>query len=159
MPRSATVADRPGSSARTLIDASALIALLGGEPAAGEVQRMLNRGATMTTVNLAEAVDRLERRYGLGIERTRPVIEGLLEGSLMLLPLGPSQAWRAGEIRAAHYHRSRCPISLADAVLVASAPLDGCIATSDGHLLRVAASEGIATAPLPDSKGHRASAR
>ncbi len=159
MSKSAIANEEAGSSARTLIDASALIALLGAEPAAGEVQEMLNRGAAMTTVNLAEAVDRLKRRYGLDVERTRPVIEGLLEKSLTLLPLGPSQAWRAGEIRAAHYHRSNCPISLADAVLVASAPVGGRIASSDGPLLTVAASEEIATVALPDSKGRRAEPR
>jgi PIN domain nuclease of toxin-antitoxin system len=159
MPKSATATDAASSSASTLIDASALIALLGAEPAAGEVQEMLNRGAAMTTLNLAEAIDRLKRRYGLEVERTRPVIEGLLAKSLMLLPLGPAQAWRAGEIRAAHYHRSRCPISLADAVLVASAPAGGRIASSDGPLLTVTASEGIAAVALPDSKGRRASVR
>jgi predicted nucleic acid-binding protein len=146
-------------SASTLIDASALIALLGDEPAAAEVQEMLNGGATMTTLNLAEAVDRLKRRYDLEVGRTRPVIEGLLAKSLRLLPLEPLQAWRAGEIRATHYHRSRCPISLADAVLVASAPAGGRIASSDGPLLKVAASEGIAITALPDSKGRRASTR
>lgn len=143
-------------SARTLIDASALIALLGAEPAAGEVQEMLQDGAAMTTLNLAEAIDRLKRRYGLGTERTRPVIEGLLGRNLMLLPLEPSQAWRAGEIRAAYYHRSHCPISLADAVLIASAAPGGRIASSDGHLLEVAAKEGIAALALPDSNGRRA---
>lgn len=146
-------ADAGESVPRTFIDASALIALLGAEPAAGEVQKMLNEGVAMTTLNLAEVVDRLKRRYDLGIERTRPIIEGLLAKSMTLVGLGPAQAWRAGEIRAAHYHRSRCPISLADAVLVASALPGGRIASSDGPLLRVAASEGIATLPLPDSNG------
>jgi predicted nucleic acid-binding protein len=159
MSKSATAGDAAASPASTLIDASALIALLGAEPAAGEVQEMLNRGAAMTTLNLAEAIDRLKRRYDLEIEQTRPVIEGLLAKSMMLLPLGPPQAWRAGEIRAAHYHRSRCPISIADAVLVASAPAGGRIASSDGSLLTVAASEGIATIVLPDSRGRRASVR
>jgi len=159
MSKSATATDAPESSVITLIAASGLIALLGAEPAAVEVQEMLNCGAAMTTLNLAEAIDRLKRRYDLEIERTRPVIEGLLAKSLMLLPLGPAQAWRAGEIRAAYYHRSRCPISLADAVLVASTSADGRIASSDGVLLTVAASEGIATAALPDSKGRRASVR
>lgn len=157
MSKSVSVTDEAEPAARILIDASALIALLGAEPAAGEVQEMLNRGAAMTTLNLAEAIDRLKRRYELEIEQTRPVIEGLLAKSLMLLPLGLPQAWRAGEIRAVHYHRSRCPISLADAVLVASAPAGGRIASSDGPLLSVAASEGLATAALPDSKGRRAS--
>ncbi len=159
MAKSATATDEFESSASTLIDASALIALLGAEPAADEVQEMLNGGAAMTTLNLAEAVDRLKRRYEIEIEQTRPVIEGLLSKSLNLIPLGPAQAWRAGEIRAAHYHRSRCPISLADAVLVASAPADWCIASSDGSLLAVAASEGLATVALPNSKGHRARAQ
>jgi PIN domain nuclease of toxin-antitoxin system len=156
MAKSAAAAERAG---RTLIDASALIALLGAEPAAGEVQEMLNRGAAMTTVSLAEAIDRLDRRYGLKVERTRPVIDGLLTESLQLLPLESHQAWRAGEIRAAHYHRTRCPISLADAVLVASAAVEDSIASSDGPLLKIAASEGILTIPLPDSKGRRASVR
>ncbi|HTA15216.1 MAG TPA: PIN domain-containing protein [Solirubrobacteraceae bacterium] len=154
----ATGAEATESPASTLIDASALIALLGAEPAAEEVKGILRRGAAMTTLNLAEAIDRLKRRYELEMERTRPVIEGLLVDSLTLLPLGPTQAWRAGEIRATHYHRSRCPISLADAVLLASAPAGGRIASSDGPLLSVAASEGILTNPLLDSKGRRASA-
>jgi predicted nucleic acid-binding protein len=159
MSKSATTADAAESSTSTLIDASALIALLGAEPAAGEVQEMLRSGAAMTTLNFAEAIDQLKRRYGLEIERTQPVIEGLLTESLTLLPLGPAQAWRAGEIRAAHYHRSRCTISLADAVLVASAPAGGRIASSDGPLLTVALSEGLTTTVLPDSKGRRASVR
>jgi hypothetical protein len=48
-------------------------------------------------------------------------------------------------------------LNLADAVLVASAPADGRISSSDGPLLSVAASEGIATVVLPDSRGRRAS--
>jgi PIN domain nuclease of toxin-antitoxin system len=158
MAKSTTGTEEHEQSTTTLIDASALIALLGAEPAAAEVREILSRGAAMTTLNLAEAVDRLARRYSLAIERTRPVIEGLLAKNLVLLPLGPAQVWRAGSIRAARYHRSRCPISLADAVLVASAPANWCIASSDGLLLSVATNEGIATVALPDAKGHRARA-
>ncbi len=159
MPKSAIAGEQTDASTATLIDASALIALLGAEPAAGEVKELLNRGAVMTTVNLAEAVDRLKRRYRLEIEQTRPVIEGLLTKHLALFPLEPAGAWRAAEIRANHYHRSRCPISLADAVLVASAPVGGRIASSDDDLLKVAASEGLTTHALPDSKGRRAGVR
>lgn len=140
-----------------LIDASALIALLGDEPAAAEVRAILERGAAaMTTLNLAETIDRLHRRYGLGSERTRPVIEGLLDEALTLVPLGVSEAWRAGEIRAGHYHRTRCPLSLADAVLLATAGMDRRIASSDLHLLRVAVAEAIPIKVLPDSQGRRA---
>lgn len=145
-------ADEP--EAPVLIDASALIALLGNEPAAGDVQAMLRRGtAAMTTLSLAEAVDRLQRRYGLTSERTRPVIEGLLDETLTLVALDPHEAWRAGEIRACHYHRTRCPLSLADAVLIASAGTDRRIASADYHLLTVAASEGVPVTVLADSRG------
>lgn len=142
--------------APVLIDASALIALLGGEPAAPEVQAILKRGGTqMTTVNLAETLDRLQRRYGLSADRTRPVIDGLLDDVLTVVPLGPSEAWRAGELRARHYHRERCPLSLADAVLIASAAPDRSLATADRHVLSVARAEGVAVLPLPDSTGAR----
>jgi predicted nucleic acid-binding protein len=60
MSKSATAADEHADSA-TLIDASALIALLGAEPAADQVREILSRGAAMTTLNLAEVVDRLKR--------------------------------------------------------------------------------------------------
>jgi predicted nucleic acid-binding protein len=139
-----------------LIDASALISLLGGEPAAQEVQALLNQGrARMTTVNLAESVDRLERRYGLAAARTRPVIDGLLDDALTLLPLGPFEAWRSGELRARHYHRTRRPVSLADAVLVASAAAGCSVASADRHLLAMAASERLGVVALPDSRGRR----
>jgi hypothetical protein len=67
----------------------------------------------MATLNLAEAVDRLERRYGLPGARTRPVIEGC---STRLCDSfhSATEAWRAAEIRARHYHRTRCPLSLAE---------------------------------------------
>jgi predicted nucleic acid-binding protein len=140
-----------------LIDASSLIALLGGEPAAADVRLLLSgRGAAMTTLNLAEAVDRLHRRYGLTSARTRPVIEGLLDEALTLVPLDAGAAWRAAEIRAAHYHRTRCPLSLADAVLVASAEPGEGIASADRHVLRVAAAQDVAVTVLPDSRGRRA---
>jgi predicted nucleic acid-binding protein len=148
---------RDDSQSSILIDASALIALLGGEPAAEEVREILSdHAAAMTTVNLAEAVDRLQRRYGLGSARTRPVIDALVDDALALIPLGPAEAWRAAEIRAEHYHRTRCPLSLADAVLIASAGPDGRVASSDQHMLRVAARERIAITALPDSRGRRA---
>jgi predicted nucleic acid-binding protein len=140
-----------------LLDASALIGLLGDEPSAAEVQAILNGGeAAMTTLNLAEAVDRLERRFGLPSERTRPVIEGLLDEALTLVSLGPGEAWRAAELRARHYHRTRCPLSLSDAVLIASAASDARIASPDRYVLRVADREGIDVVALPDPRGRRA---
>jgi PIN domain nuclease of toxin-antitoxin system len=140
-----------------LIDASALIALLGDEPAAPKVQALLREGAAIATLNLAEAIERLQRRYGLAIERIQPVVEDLLDEALTLLPLGASEAWRAAEIRATYYDRARCPLSLADAVLIATSASATRLAGSDGHVLKVAAAEGIAITVLPDSQGRRAS--
>lgn len=159
MPRAVAKAAAESAIERspTLIDASALIALLGAEPAAAEVKSLLqDELAWITTVNLAEAVDRLERRYDLAVAQTRPVIEGLLAGALALIPLESAQAWRAAEIRASHYHRADCPISMADAVLIASVPTGGQIASSDSQLLSVAKREDVAVIALPDSQGRRA---
>jgi PIN domain nuclease of toxin-antitoxin system len=139
----------------TLIDASALIALLGNEPAAGEVREILKEAAAITALNLAEAVDRLGRRYGLEMERVRPVIDGLLEETLTLIPVDSPEAWRAAEIRTAHYHRTSCPLSLADVVLIASSGSGRRIATSDTHVARIARQEGIPVIALPNSQGDR----
>ncbi len=139
----------------TLIDASALIALLGNEPAAGQVREILQDDAAITALNLTEAVDRLGRRYGLEIERVRPIVDGLLDESLEVMPVSSSEAWRAAEIRIAHYHRISCPVSLADVVLIACAGPGWRIATSDSHVLRIARREEIDVIPLPDSQGRR----
>jgi PIN domain nuclease of toxin-antitoxin system len=49
-----------------LLDAFALIALLRDEPAADEVETILRRGeAAMSAVNLAEALDVLQRVDGI----------------------------------------------------------------------------------------------
>lgn len=110
----------------------------------------------MTTLNLAEAVDRLERRYTVARERLRTVIDGLLGDALSLVPLGAAEAWRAAEVRAGHYHRTRCPLSLADAVLIATGA-GRRIASSDRYVLEVAVKQGIPIVVLPDSRGRRAS--
>ncbi len=55
----------------------------------------------------------------------------------------------AAQIRGDHYHRDRRPISLADAVLLASAPPGVRIATSDPDVIAVARSLEIATMELP----------
>jgi hypothetical protein len=58
-------------------------------------------------------------------------------------------AQRAAEIRAQHYHRSKRPISLADAILIASAGPDDRIATADPDVLAVAGAEGLGVVRLP----------
>ena len=133
-----------------LLDAYALVAFLVGGPAAAQVRALLREGdAVVATANLAEALDVSQRVYGLPIDRAMEILEPLFEGSLRSVALDLGVARRAAAIRAAHYHRSTRPVSLADAILVASAGAGSRIATADPDVLAVAQAEGIATVVLP----------
>lgn len=137
----------------TLLDAYALIALLLDEPAAAEVETLVRRrDAAATTTNLIEALDVSHRVRGLPIERARATLEPLLEGAIAVIPLDRAFAERAAELRVRHYHRTSCPISLADSVLLASAGPHDRIATADPDVLRVAAAEGLETVALPGGR-------
>ena len=134
----------------TLLDAYALIAFLIGGPAAAQVRAILrDGGAAVATANLAEVLDVSSRIHGVSIGRAMDVLEPLLAGPLTPLDLNLALARRAAEIRANHYHRSARPISLADAVLIASATRADRIATADPDVLAVAAAEEVETLPLP----------
>jgi predicted nucleic acid-binding protein len=131
------------------LDAFALIALLADEPAADQVEALLRRGeAAITAINLAEALDVLQRVQGIAPERLRTLTVPLLQGSVELLPVDETLARGAGELRARHYHRSRSPLSLADCVLLAAAQAVGAIATADEPLIRAARAECIRVAEL-----------
>jgi PIN domain nuclease of toxin-antitoxin system len=130
-----------------LLDACALIAFLTGEPLATAVQGVLADGAAgIASVQAAEVVDVLSRRRGVAPGESRAAIEAI--PGLALVPVPPAAAWRAGELRARHYHRKRCPISLADCLLVAVAGGGNRIATSDKPLQAVARAEGVGAIAL-----------
>jgi PIN domain nuclease of toxin-antitoxin system len=134
----------------TVLDAYALIAFLTGGPAAAQVRAILrDGGAAVATANLAEVLDVSSRVHGVSIFRAMEVLEPLLEGPLTAVDLNLARARRAAEIRAAHHHRSARPISLADAVLIASAGREDRIATADPDVLAVAAAEEVETLRLP----------
>ena len=135
----------------TFLDAYALIAFLVGGPAAPQVRAILREGKTaVASANLAETLDVSQRLHGLPITRAMEVLEPLLEEALTTVTLDLHLAQRAGEIRARHYHRVNCPISLADAVLIASAKSADRIATADPHVLAVAETEGLTPVELPE---------
>ncbi len=140
-----------------VLDAYALTALLGGEPAGDEVAALIStEPVTVAAPNLAEAADRLGRIYGIAVGRTRSAVESLEQSSsLQVRAVDRVQAWRAAEIRVEHYHRSRCPVSLGDCLLLAATGEEDRLATSDPHVLDVAARERIAHLALPDSQGRR----
>lgn len=134
----------------TLLDAYALIAFLAGGPATPHVRAILREGdAAVATANLVEVLDVSQRVYGVPIPRTVEILEPLLEGPLAQIPLDSAVARRTAEIRARHYHRSSRPISLADAVLIASARESDRIATADPDVLAVAGAEQLQSLALP----------
>ncbi len=131
-----------------LLDASALLAHLTGQPRGRGVTELLARGGLgMATVNLAETVDVLSRRVGR--ERAADALAPLLEGPVArLIALDADRAWRVGELRARHYHRTRRPVSLADCALLACAEPGDSIATLDAMLVAMAADEHVDTVEL-----------
>ncbi len=134
----------------TLLDAYALIAFLVGGPATPQVRAILREGdAAVATANLVEVLDVSQRLHGVQIPRAAEILEPLLEGPLTAVPLDSAVARRAAEIRAGHYHRSRRPISLADAVLIGSAKPGDRIATADPDVLAVAKAEKLESVALP----------
>jgi predicted nucleic acid-binding protein len=129
---------------RVLLDAFALIALLAEEPAADEVEAILRRGeAAITAINLAEALDVLQRVQKVPRERLDAVTVPLIQESVELVPVEESTAREAAHIRARHYHRTRTPVSLADCVLIAAGKSADALATADEPLMRVARAEGV----------------
>ena len=133
----------------TLLDAYALIAFLVGGPATGQVRALLREGdAAVATANLAEALDVSERIHHLPIGRAMEILEPLFAGPLATLPLDLAIARRAAEVRSRHYHRATRPISLADAILLASAGPDDRIATADPDVLAVTRVEGLRSVEL-----------
>jgi predicted nucleic acid-binding protein len=134
----------------TLLDAYALIAFLVGGPASAQVRAVLREGgASVASANLAETLDVSQRVYGLPISRAMDILDPLLGDPLTVIPLDAAMAQAAAEMRSKHYHRSNRPISLADAVLLASAKMEDRIATADPDVLAVAKAEAIETIALP----------
>ncbi len=138
-----------------VLDASALIAIVAREPGETEAVGLLRSGAAaMVAVNLAEAIEAL-LRAGHPAERVKGDLQPALHEILDVIPVDEQLAWRAAELRAAHYHHRRTPVSLADCALVAALGEGDEAASSDAALLRVARAEGFDVRPLPDSRGRR----
>jgi predicted nucleic acid-binding protein len=132
-----------------LLDAFALIALLADEPAAEDVDAILRRGrATMPAINLAEALDVLQRVERISRERLDELVAPLLSESVSVLAVDESLARSAADVRARRYHRTQAPVSLADCVLVAATGPSDELVTADGPLIAVARQEGLRVTEL-----------
>jgi predicted nucleic acid-binding protein len=133
-----------------LLDASALVAFLSGEPAAPQVRRVLaDADSAVTNVQLAEVVDVLGRRHGVGMDEAWRTVDAIT--GLAVVVIGIAESCRAGALRARHYHRTRCPVSLADCLLVAAAGPHDRVVTRDKALAEVARAEGLGVLALPSS--------
>jgi PIN domain nuclease of toxin-antitoxin system len=139
----------------TVLDAYAVLAYLKDEAAATEVRAILDvRGRTLTSLGVAEAIDHLMRIVGTDEEEATLDLAqlGLLDG----IPVDSTVAIAAGRLRARHYHRTRCAVSLADCVAAEVArSRQQPLATSDPHMLDVCHTEGVAVAVLASSDGTR----
>lgn len=131
-----------------LLDAYALIAYLRDEPAAPSVQQLLWDGElAMSSVQLAEVVDRMERVYGVAADEIEVAVSALgIEILVADYPVGAE----AGRLRARHYQPTGRTLSLADSFCAATALLAAHrLATADPVLLSVAEAEGCSVLRLP----------
>lgn len=136
-----------------VLDAQGLIAFFTGEPALAPVRELMLSGeqVLMSTINLAETVDLMRRVYGI----TSDALDAdLLTTGIHFTSLDLETALAAAELRAAHYHRVRRSVSLADCSAAALALDRGArLATSDPALLSLVVDEGGDIEPLPGSDG------
>lgn len=137
-----------------VLDSYAVLAFLKGETAAPVVRSLLEApgGAILTVVGVAEVLDHLVRVVGVHEE------DAALDLAQLDLRdpvgVGGSTAVAAGLLRARHYHRTRCAVSLADCIAAeVTRDLGSRLATSDPHLLDVCHRESIGVHPLAGSDG------
>lgn len=139
----------------TILDAYAVLAYLKDEPAAVEVRPLLDGDdASLTALGVAEVLDHLVRLVGADEEEAALDLAqlNLLDG----IPVDSRIGIHAGRLRARHFHRRRCAVSLADCVAAElSRSRVEALATSDPQLLDVCDAEGIGVIVLPGSTGSR----
>lgn len=137
-----------------VLDAYAVLAFLKGDAAAPEVGSLLGARdpSSLTVVGVAEVLDHLIRIVGADEEEA--VLDLAQLDLLDPVDLGETTAAAAGLLRARHYHRTRCAVSLADCIAAeVTRNLDAHLATSDPHLLDVCHREAIGVHALTASNG------
>ena len=108
--------------AEVVLDASAVLVLLLGEPGAEEVAGSLP-GALLSAVNLAEVVGKLAEA-GMPESAVRRALGGL---GLTMVPFDPDDAWRAGLLRP---ETRSAGLSLGDRACIALAQSRGAVAVT-----------------------------
>lgn len=140
----------------TALDAYALVAFLADEPARDEVEILLRDSCVVTTVNLAESLDVLERVYGIGEDELQALVEPLLADTIAVDVPTSEDAWAVASLRRRYYARSTFEVSLADCFLLAAAVrMNTPVATADPAVASAVRGEALELIPLPDSSGRR----
>ena len=143
-----------------VLDASAIVAAMVGEPAQEEVQHLLvaeDTSNVLVSLNIGEVVDVLIRTGSGEFVDVMTKLDALISaGAITVIPLDDVTSRRAGQLRAEHYHPRERNVSMADCVAVAAADLLGeTLATCDPHQAEMAREIGVEVIPLPDSSGQR----
>lgn len=134
-------------SARYVLDAFALMAFIHAEPGAERVRELLHKGdaaeLSLTTVNLAEVLYRVERDDG------EEAADAVLARLTQELPVRLVEADLDLSVRAARF-KAVHPISLADCYAVALAErLDAVVVTGDPDFRRFEGRVAVEWLPAP----------
>ena len=106
----------------SVLDASALLALIQDEPGADRVERAIAEGALASTVNWAETLSRLVQVGGDAVEVVAQALPGSEAGLLQLVPFDDEQARETARLRRP---TQSLGLSLADRAALALARLRG----------------------------------
>lgn len=135
-----------------VLDASALVALLAGEPGGRAAADAAMAGA-VASVNLAEARDRLIRATGRPAD-VAVALDRAIDAGLRVVPCDRRLAEQAADLRATHDDRRGPAVSLADYFAIAVAiELGAALVSSDLDQLSVAAGLGVELRPIANSAG------
>ncbi len=139
----------------TVLDAYAVIAYLRDEPAAAEVTALLRQPTTLAAVNAAEIMDQMVRVWRQDRDDVEVAIAMLARDGMTITDATASIAFEAGRLRATHYDKKLCSVSMADCFAAATALLGAhAVATSDPHLVAIMLEEKGKVHPLPDRRGN-----
>jgi PIN domain nuclease of toxin-antitoxin system len=140
----------------TVLDAYAVIAYLRDEHCADEVADLLRAPTVLTAANAAEVLDQLVRAHQRDPDDVHADLALLAGAGMQITPWTADHGLLASRLRARHYHRQRCQVSLADCAAAAAALSEQrALATSDPALAAVVRAEGGTVHPLSDSRGSK----
>ena len=138
-----------------VLDTSAVVAFLTGEPGGPRVLDILQRPVPsyLCAVNLAEVIDVLGRRTR-DVDRVERQVDLMLHGGLDVVAADETLGRVAGQLRADFYRRRSRDISLGDCFALATAMrVGGPLVTSDRFLSDVARLDGTDVELIADSSG------